>query len=278
MDQDETEGAAEARAGEGQEVMGSPAKKLGSEDAVFARLCESKRKAGSVIFPQVRESVGLAVFRAADAIAMSIWPSRGIYFEGFEIKVARGDWLKELREESKAAAFTGACRYWWLVLGGPGIAEPHEVPGAWGIIEWTGKRLTTRRQAQDLGSLADIPIDFVAAVLRRLGEGMVPAKSVKATVEQAYEDGRASVPADSNKELEVARRNFAELRALHTTLEAAFGTPINKWSTDGIVESYGLGEALRQLDAKGQVRDLLAMQQRIGELIESYRKIGNGIT
>ena len=33
--------------------------------------------------------------RYADAIAMNLWPSRGLAVHGFEIKISRGDWQRE---------------------------------------------------------------------------------------------------------------------------------------------------------------------------------------
>jgi len=47
--------------------------------------------------------------RTADAIAMSVWPSRGLTLHGFEVKVVRGDWLRELRDPEKADEFFKYC-------------------------------------------------------------------------------------------------------------------------------------------------------------------------
>ena len=45
---------------------------------------------------QVRNGTGyLRTTRTADALAMSLWPSRGLHLYGFEIKVRKSDWKKD---------------------------------------------------------------------------------------------------------------------------------------------------------------------------------------
>lgn len=65
-------------------------------------------------FTDVRNSVGFSSrVRTADAMAMFLWPSRGLYMTGFEVKVSRADWKKELEQPEKAKpmeAVLGAAR------------------------------------------------------------------------------------------------------------------------------------------------------------------------
>jgi len=67
--------------------------------------------------PQVRNGTGYLrnTTRTADAIAMSLYPSRGLDLHGFEIKVSRTDWLGELKNPEKAEAIAQFCDYWWIV-------------------------------------------------------------------------------------------------------------------------------------------------------------------
>ena len=44
-----------------------------------------------------------------------VWPSRGLYLHGFEIKVHRNDWLRELKNPAKAEEIAGYCHFWWVV-------------------------------------------------------------------------------------------------------------------------------------------------------------------
>ena len=47
-------------------------------------------------FEEVRAQTGYAAGGSADGLALSLWPSRGIELHGFEVKVSRSDWLREL--------------------------------------------------------------------------------------------------------------------------------------------------------------------------------------
>lgn len=52
---------------------------------------------------------------------------------GHEVKVQRSDWLRELRDPSKADAWRRYCDRWWLVTP-HGVAKPEELPAGWGLI------------------------------------------------------------------------------------------------------------------------------------------------
>ena len=59
---------------------------------------------------EVRNSTGYGKrIRSADALAMSLWPSRGLELIGFEIKRSRIDWLKELSQPEKAEEICRFC-------------------------------------------------------------------------------------------------------------------------------------------------------------------------
>ena len=75
--------------------------------------------------------------RRADAVAMNMWRSRGHAIHGFEFKVSRSDWLRELKEPSKADAVAQYCDYWWLVIDGDHIVKDGELPEGWGLLTVT---------------------------------------------------------------------------------------------------------------------------------------------
>ena len=82
------------------------------EDLLSNRFCAP----AWAFLPQVRNGTGfLNVTRTVDAIAMGLWPSRGLYMHGFEIKVRRGDWLNELRNPEKAEEIGQFCDFFWVV-------------------------------------------------------------------------------------------------------------------------------------------------------------------
>jgi hypothetical protein len=84
----------------------------------------------------VRKAVGFShggVTRTADAVAMGMYPSRGLSLVGFEIKVSRSDWLRELKDPAKAEAIFRFMNHWFIVAPA-GMVKKDELPGPWGLI------------------------------------------------------------------------------------------------------------------------------------------------
>jgi len=137
---------------------------------------------------EVRNRTGWArTERYADALVVSCWPSRGIWFAGVEVKVSRQDWLKEVRDPEKSAAIQMWCNYWWLAVP-VGVVELCEVPETWGLIEIDGKRCKTIKDAPTLEP-AQPDRAFVASILRN------QAKTSDAIRERGHEAGFAAAKA-----------------------------------------------------------------------------------
>lgn len=73
-------------------------------------------------------------FCGTDFLSVALWPSLDFTVRGFEIKVSRGDWLRELKQPTKAADGMARCDFWYLAAP-PGILKPGELPDSWGYIE-----------------------------------------------------------------------------------------------------------------------------------------------
>ncbi len=84
--------------------------------------------------------------RRADAIAVTFTSASGRRLIGYEIKATRGDWLRELRDPTKADAWGDSCHEWWVVAPA-GIVKDDEVPGDWGLLVTRGPGLTVARAA-----------------------------------------------------------------------------------------------------------------------------------
>ena len=75
--------------------------------------------------------------RYADMIAMALWPSLGLEIIGFEVKITRADWLKEISDEKKAVAVQQFCDRWYLVVPHKNhekTVRPGELPATWGML------------------------------------------------------------------------------------------------------------------------------------------------
>ncbi len=84
--------------------------------------------------PMVRNAGGFDANRTFDAVALSLWPSRGMEVHIYEVKVSRSDWRRELSKPDKAEdAFKLADRFW--IAAPEGIVHDGELPPTWGLIE-----------------------------------------------------------------------------------------------------------------------------------------------
>lgn len=85
----------------------------------------------------VAEHVGLEPLfprRRLDFVTLDTWGSTGYALDGFEIKTSRSDLQRELRDPSKAAAFTDHLDTFTLVVAADVSLDHLAIPDAWGIM------------------------------------------------------------------------------------------------------------------------------------------------
>ncbi len=133
--------------------------------------------------PKVRNAAGFDANGTCDAICMDLWPSRGLLLHGFEIKVTRSDWLRELKNPDKSQRFIDTLDRWWVVAADSEIVREEELPEGWGLLvadKYGFGRLVQKVEARPLRpdpdvsthwsrrEHADRPVtrSFLAALLR----------------------------------------------------------------------------------------------------------------
>lgn len=214
---------------------------------------------GWALIEEVRNTTGYArKVRSADALAMSLWPSRGLELHGFEIKVSRGDWRREINDPEKAEVIARYCDRWWVVLGSRELAKDHEIPPAWGVLALDGADLVL---VKDAGTLEAAPIDrrFLAAVLRVAMEDATRARSTHISPEEAQRRvDEALAREDASRRLEWEREAHPELGRLRHQVE---------WA-ERFEEATGI--------QPGRDRWTWGYVRRIAEMM-SHRDVGDGI-
>lgn len=135
-------------------------------DALYSRYCfvggNGQRYA---VAAQVRSRAGFDARRTADFVAMDLWPSARLTLHGHEVKVSRSDWLRELKDPSKAAEFVPYMNCWWVVVSDARIVREGELPGDWGLMAMRGSLLTVVKKAPRRDALPLTP-SRLAAILR----------------------------------------------------------------------------------------------------------------
>lgn len=118
-----------------------------------------------VFLTEVRNATGFDGSRSADAVAMSVWPSRGLELHGIEVKQSRGDWLRELKQPAKAEAIARYCDRWWVAVTDSTLIADGELPAGWGLLAPRGKKLAAVVEAPRAEPAPETPRRFLASLL-----------------------------------------------------------------------------------------------------------------
>jgi len=230
---------------------------------------------GWLLFYEVAQRTGFNNTGYADAMAISLWPSRGIQLLGFEVKRSRSDLLKELRDEQKAEKFIKYCHQWWLVLSDAKFADGVEVPPNWGILAPRNQVLYQIRPAAKLEPATWTP-DFIASLMRRFHESYVKkdmAEMRAAVEERAKALSQVSIQKVGQSDLNAAKREAERykdevdlLKRRISDFEAKSGIPVNTWQASSIGDLVrALGEPYNRGNLKTQLSNIRDAADRIAK-------------
>jgi hypothetical protein len=201
---------------------------------VYAALSELWPKNGYAILPEVGNATGSNARRHADAVVMSLWPSRGLDIYGVEIKVSRSDWQSELKKPEKAHEIAQYCDGWYLAVSTASIVKDGELPSAWGLIVCDGGKAKIVKAAPKLEAKA-LTRGFVAAMLRRAADFTRPEEWVKEAVDKESrrqsDSWKKHYEADAERHKEHAR----QLQETINNFETATGVRIGGWDQNKAV-------------------------------------------
>lgn len=227
-----------------------------AERDLLAALAKRHQPPAWAFLTHVSDSTGGAHQRTADAIAMSLWPSRGLELHGIEVKTTRSDWLRELRDPAKADLLAGLCDRWW-VAAPAGVVADGELPPTWGLYTVTASGARAAVQAPLLAhgrssGPITLPRGFLAALLRASLSGTVPVESVARLEEQARRQGYDKGVASAEPDRVVS--DLQQLRKAVGEFTARSGVEFHHWAAGDIGDavkavldmSYrGRGDAIR---------------------------------
>jgi hypothetical protein len=184
---------------------------------------------------EVPNGTGARKGRTLDALAMSVWPSRGLELHGLELKISRSDLTRELRTPDKADAVGAYCDRFWIVCPN-GLATPEDMPPAWGLLLATPKTLRVAKEAEKLEP-KEIDRGFLASLFRQMNKvcaDYVHRSEIAGDLEAARLDAHESALLHLDSD---AARNSRELDALRETVktfEEAAGVEIESWSAGDV--------------------------------------------
>jgi hypothetical protein len=157
--------------------------------------------------------------RYADAVAVGLWASHGHAIEGFEVKVARADWLNELKQPQKSDPVAKYCNRWWLACT-PGVAAPAELPVGWGMLELQSAGTLRIKVQAPPREPQPVTLGFFASLIRRGAEpdnAVIQAlvqREAKAYAQRFQEDRKKEQRREISHQHEQAEKALSLIAAL----------------------------------------------------------------
>lgn len=233
-----------------------------------AAICAAMRKLyaqpeWSIMF-EVRDAAGFNARVSADAVAMSLWPSRGLELHGFEIKVSRTDWRREAAKPEKAETIAKYCDRWWVVAP-PGVVPVEELPPTWGLRTWDGRRWAIVKDAAKTEA-APLSRNFLAALLKRSQQ--VGDAEIDALVTQRDETRKADFQKRVDEQVKYRTRDLQKLKDGVDAFQKASGVSLeHEWRAGEIGAAVKLVQDLGVVDLYGGAASLLKSHEMSAERI-----------
>lgn len=227
------------------------------------------------LFFDVPDNVGTNARRRADAIAIGCWSSVGRLIEGFELKVSRSDWLREVANVSKADPFIERCDKWWLVTASPSIAKLDEVPACWGWMAATKNGLRVQRPATKLPT-DDTKIDrlFAIGLFRKMQESLLDSPEVTQRIKEIRADNDKVIEDRVQQATQRNERRATEAAAKLEKFEKESGLNLDDWRLGNVaplvraIADLSYGDGLQAV-----AKEFERQEKSLAELLDGVRKV-----
>jgi hypothetical protein len=187
------------------------------------------------LIEEVRNGTGFDATRSCDALAFHFWPSDGLSLHGFEIKVSRADWLRELQQPRKSEAWAQYCDFWWIAVGRADIVAIDELPPGWGLMVPNARSMLHVARAARKFDPQPLPRSVLVAIVRNCLQA-----TSEATRHEIISKLRPEIEARSSHQLERAQKDLQALTERIEAFERASGLQLN-----GYDSPVKLGEVVR---------------------------------
>jgi len=229
-----------------------------TESQIFESLYHKFPKESFALLCQVADRTGSAN-RYADALAFGLWPSRGLYLHGVEIKSRRSDFVQEVRNPEKADKIAKHCNFWWIATT-PEVAQKEEVPDTWGllhvVVSEQGNTVRVAKQAKFIESAEPLTLPFVCSIMRAFSQQLGIDK-LKAELRDEVREEVAKAEREScSRELNMVKKDRDSLQALIADFEKKCGVRLTAWNVGDIVSAY-------ELERSGGVRGMLSRMKSV---------------
>jgi hypothetical protein len=241
---------------------------------ICAAMRERYKQPEWCLFFEVANGTGGNAKRHADALAMNMYPSRGLAILGFEIKVSRQDLKRELENPDKAEAVAQYCNEWWLAVPEGLIRDEDNIPTPWGIIELISGKMWVKKKAQALEP-KPVTKQFMAAVLRSAGK--VDEATLQEARNKAAQEITEYYERRLNNEIESRTGNFKKLKEKVDEFKKATGQELNYYTDiEGLAERLKIAESMDEIN--GRYGALKSMRRSVENFLNELDKLSNPST
>ncbi len=222
-------------------------------------------------FREVRNSTGFRrAITSADALAMGLWPGRGLEVIGFEVKVSRSDWVRELKNPEKADSIQRFCDRWYVAVPLGDIVRAGELPETWGLMV-CGKEARTEKEAPKLEA---VPLDrlFVASLLRSAHKTLESAR--RRGFDEGYMKAKREAAEFDPAAASAAKAEADELKRRIERFECSSGLKVNEYAgrdigeVARIVKELGWQSWSPPKSSSTRLDELLHFLSTMGEAVE----------
>lgn len=206
---------------------------------------------------QVGNATGFKCNRHADALAVQLWESRGLAITGFEVKVSRQDWVKELRHPEKADPIAKHCHSWYLVVGDKDIVQFGEIPMTWGLmVPHTKNTLKIVKPAVINKNPDPVDMSFMCAILRRATQQLTDQAIKNAEYSRGYDEGIKEGKEQMEYSIESGKDKAKRLEKLIEDFKNSSGVDIDNWRHD----STKIGNAVKVVLDGSYIKELESLE------------------
>jgi hypothetical protein len=230
-------------------------------------------KGEHVFLFDVPNIVGLNSSRRCDGVAVGMWQSSGRLIQGFEVKASRSDWLREVKDVTKADPFIEQCDRWWLVTGHISIAKPEEIPESWGWMVATKTGLRIQRPAKPLPQ-TDVVIKrlWAFALIRRAAERSDPnSTEFQVMLKKATDEAMQREKERADREIARAQPAYDALRKKVETFERESGMKLEDWRLGNV------GRLARRLTSLDNYSSASTTLKRLIQGLDSLKANAKGV-
>lgn len=231
---------------------------------LMTMLRERYPKDAYAFFTEVPDGTGGNCRRHCDALVMSLWPSRGLTLTGFELKVSRGDWIKELKQPAKADSIARYCDFWYLVVSDEKIVQRGELPATWGLMMPVGGKLKVKTEATKLEA-EPISRKFIAGLFRAAQSQITHDAELNRIKMAEYQRGLQNGTERQQYEVDRLKETISEF-------EKQSGVKLERYNSGQIVEAMRLVQSGQMMTVQAQMAEIRRRAQRVVEIVDAQSK------